>query len=217
MIRNSLYINPGLSTAKPGNHRQSWTIAHDEFVEKNNGIMTHAEIGKALGRSAAAVQRRVHALGLQQRTYSEWSKDEEKILNDIYPSRGLEGVIHALSAAGFSRTKSAITGKVQTLKLERLALFESISSLTQPEFFQFLSRLYFESTGDKLTYQVLAEMCHVSYSSMQKWFAPGSGQQPLSIQLKHHFWLACKFAIASRKRKISREHRQDDESDQVKA
>lgn len=61
-----------------------------------------------------------------------------------------------------------------------------LKDLAQPEFYRALKRAV-----PHATYKWLAEHCFVSYSRVQKWFAPGTGQQPLSMQQRHHFFVVC--------------------------
>lgn len=64
--------------------------------------------------------------------------------------------------------------------------WDAVKDLAQPDFYRVLRRAV-----PHASYRWLAERCFVSVSRAQKWFSPGTSQQPLSMQQRHHFYTTC--------------------------
>jgi hypothetical protein len=183
----------GEEESRARNHKQQWTVSELEYIESNAGILTYQQIAINLGRTKSAVAQQASKLGVRVRL-DMWSEEEDTEIYGMYPTGGTNAVQNKLKEMGFDRTPGAITSRARELKVNYIDTnkFEYLRALSQPDLFLKLNDIYKRSTGEKLTYRKLAEMCYVSYSRMQKWFAPGSGQEPLADYMKHHFFLACR-------------------------
>jgi hypothetical protein len=72
--------------------------------------------------------------------------------------------------------------------------WQMVKDLSQPDFWQAMCQLYNIKKDGRLTYKKAASLIYRSHSRMQKWFAPGGGQQPLSMADRHHLYLAIQYA-----------------------
>lgn len=181
--------------ARNRNRGQRWTLTEYRYIEANAGKLTWQQIANDLGRTRSGVAQQAGKLGIRV-LEPEYTEEEDEIIRSVYPDQGAEGTLYALLEKGFERSISSITTRRHVLGVTFVdtSKFEYLIELSQPELFSHLQALYKGATGGKLTYKKLASMCYVSYSRMQKWFAPGTGQEPLSKQMKHHFVLACRHA-----------------------
>lgn len=73
-------------------------------------------------------------------------------------------------------------------KLQHYA-WDDAKNIDQHMFFNKISEIYKLQTNEKLTYQQLSKICYWSVSRLQKWFTPGSAQEPLSLPIRHHIWI----------------------------
>lgn len=179
-------VKKPIKKVKAENSGQPWAIKDIDFIEENKDRMTYEEMAKTLGRTRDAVRTFAIKSNLHTRKYYFWSEDETEILKK-YRFSGVKAIREELSKNGFNRSQFSIYYR---LSREKTVSFDEISNLPQKQFFNALDDLFYYKTGSKLTYKKLSDICYVSYSRVQKWFASGSAQQPLSMQLKHYFWLA---------------------------
>jgi hypothetical protein len=120
-----------------------------------------------------------------------WSDHEIKLLGTMTDKRVAEAIgkktnavaqmRHRLKIAPFDEKRSSF----QSLANFCIEQWTELSTLPQTEFYRALKNM-----SPDMTYKSLAEMCFVSHSRVQKWFAPGHGQEKLSLQMRHHMLLS---------------------------
>jgi hypothetical protein len=183
------------SNQQPKNKGQHYTVGDLAFIEENYGKMEVEEIAKKLERTVHSIWNQAQKLGVaDNRSESGWSADQDQVLINHFPCSGAEKCRQLLLDIGHERTLKAVEARSQKLGLRRrnqgsVFTFQEACRLPQSEFFRDIAATYKNRTGKELTYTELTKIAYVSHSRVQKWFAPGSGQQPLGIQLKHYLWL----------------------------
>lgn len=115
-----------------------------------------------------------------------WEKtEEEDSLGKLPDSVIAERLGIAIASVTLARQRRGIPSYTDSHKTN----WENLKNLPQPEFFKALKEL----SGGTLTYKKLSDMTHVSYSRCQKWFASGTGQEPLCLQIRRHMYLEVLF------------------------
>lgn len=66
------------------NHRVRWTISELNYLEKNYGQFSNADIARHLGRSVSAIQGMAGKIGCCSQTVSLWTEAEKDILRATY-------------------------------------------------------------------------------------------------------------------------------------
>ena len=89
--------------------RKIWTTADDEFLMKNFGVMSAAEIGQQLDRSVGAVRNRINKLRLRKRN---WTEKEIEFLTEAWGNKSVP-----LIASHLNRSVEAVKQKAGKLNL----------------------------------------------------------------------------------------------------
>lgn len=89
--------------------RKIWTTADDEFLMKNFGVMSAAEIGQQLDRSVGAVRNRINKLRLRKRN---WAEKEIEFLTEAWENKSVP-----LIASHLNRSVEAVKQKAGKLNL----------------------------------------------------------------------------------------------------
>lgn len=109
--------------------KKTWSVKELNFVETNYGLLTAAEIGQRLGRSASSVRSMIHRLGCGKQAHTAWSDMEKDILLTHYAGGAdIREVMTMLPG----RTQNSIEGMAQKLNIiRRQWLEEEIAILQQ--------------------------------------------------------------------------------------
>jgi hypothetical protein len=103
--------------ARPNN--RAWTADEDEFLRRNHGKMTRAEIARQLERTAGSVGQRMTIIGITRDSrradlIRPWTEDEDRMMREIYGTVSREEV-----ARRMNRTVIAVTRRAGELGLRR--------------------------------------------------------------------------------------------------
>ena len=133
---------------------------------------------------------------------SIWTEIEDRIIIDSWEA-GIERVLVALRKAGFRRSKVSVVQHSKTLKIDSpVGDWDKAAMCPQMHFYSILCHRYGPRTKDpQLTYPILARMCYVQLEHVQQFFRSGPEQEPMSMQMRHHFWIAVGFAREDRLKK----------------
>ena len=103
--------------ADVGTQRPRWTDEEDATLRRLYPDMDacQRELG---GRARASIQRRAQALGITK-TNAAWTKEEDEILSETYPTGGPKATMEALAERGYSRTRSAILSHANHMGVAR--------------------------------------------------------------------------------------------------
>lgn len=176
--------------------KQRWTPQELEIATQLRASgLKYKEIAARMERSVSAVQQMAVDAGAA-RTNAVWSS-EELLIVETAERGGTAAIRSALAGAGYVRSMNAIRTVMKRVRREREFLWEYAVSLSQPLFFAELDRRFRLATGSKLTYPELSALSLYSLSRIQKWFTPGSAQEPLAITTRHHLWLLAKSWMAA--------------------
>lgn len=181
-----------------------WTSEMDAML----GSASDREISARLGVPYQAVKYRRKHLGIQAtrkpHTPRDWPQEVIDRLGKvpdvvIAQQMGVDG-----SAVSWKRRKLGIApyrkpAKVKAIKDRRgVPKWAHVSTLNQPDFYRAMSAHHQAVTGKPLTHAMLSDLCLWSISRLQKWFTPGSAQQPLALPVRHHIWLVVCHGITER-------------------
>lgn len=173
-----------------------WTPEMDAML----GAASDRDISVRLGVPYAAVKYRRKHLGIPARKSQpppiEWPQAVLNLLGkvpdtDIAQQMGVDAV-----AVFWKRRKMGIPRyrkpKKATATKDRQGVpkWGHVKTLSQPDFYREISSHYRAVTGRPLTHAILSGLCLWSVSRLQKWFTPGSAQQPMALPVRHHIWLA---------------------------
>lgn len=88
-----------------------WTEADENYLRKNLGVLSNAEIAEHLGRTKEAIHLHVNKLGISKRN---WSGEEIEYLKEFWGNKSIP-----LIASHLNRSETAIRQKASRLKLGR--------------------------------------------------------------------------------------------------
>jgi len=153
------------------------------------GTDTDANIGVRVGKKTmtvaqARIKRSIPSFNSQCREKDTW-KDVGAVR--ILGTAPDADIARKLGITTMSVLHARRRRRIPVYSVNPSISWDDVSGISQPDFYLKLV----EICGGSLTYKTLAEMCYVSHSRVQKWFAPGSGQDVLSMQMRHHLFLAC--------------------------
>lgn len=166
--------------------KNSWTEEQIALL----GTDTDKAIAEKLGKKANVVAQNRIKRGIPPKDSKRsqknvWDKTNEIELGKLPDSVIAEKLGISVSSVTLARQRRGITSFAKSQD----KTWDNVKDLPQPEFFKALKEL----SGGSLTYKKLADMTYVSYSRCQKWFASGTGQEPLCIQIKRHMFLEVLF------------------------
>lgn len=175
------------------NRRQIWTMAEiDSVIRLRNAGKSISDIAKELRRTEPGVQLKISRMGLGDNS-DEWDIEHLKLLWEMR-SAGTLAIQRKLKELGSERTSLAIRKMLskERAKREVFGDWQEAEAMSQPEFYKSMKVEFSQCTGNELTYKLLSEISFYSLSRIQKWFTPGSAQEPLIKSTRHHFWLLAK-------------------------
>jgi hypothetical protein len=153
------------------------------------GTDTDKAIAAKIDRSPLCVTQKRHRLGIPAFYKPTPTYKQKKWTTEDIALLGTDTDVAIAKKTG--RTQPSVLQKRMSLGIPKfnnkgivIKPFEKISNLNNADFYDELLKM----SGGKLTYKSLAALCYVSHSRVQKWFAPKP--EPLSMQLKNHFYLA---------------------------
>lgn len=111
-----------LPAPKPGGPRNHWTSAEDNLLRQHyprGGPQAALDAG--LDRSATAIRKRAHTLGVSSAANAakSWTREEDAIVTDVYPARGATATVNALRDHGHNRTPDAVRVRASKLQIAR--------------------------------------------------------------------------------------------------
>lgn len=181
-----------------------WTPEMDAML----GAASDRDISARLGVPYEAVKYRRKHLGIKAnqkpRILIDWPQDMIGMLGkvsdaDIAQQMGVDAVAvfwkrRKLGIPRYRKPKKAAATKDR----QGVPKWGHVKTLSQPDFYRAMSDHHRAITGKPLTHATLSELCMWSVSRLQKWFTPGSAQQPLALPVRHHIWLVVCHGITER-------------------
>lgn len=174
--------------------KRTWTVADDAVL----GTITDAEAAKLLGRKTNTVaQRRIRknipSFARTNGGQRAWTEEEISLLGTMSDSDLAKKIGRTDTAVASRRDSYGIPGySANKMPAARIPAWQEVEMLDQHTFFRTITKNLSEYLGTKFTLGMLANATYLSESRMQKWSAPGAGQEPLTAANRHHIWLAAK-------------------------
>lgn len=180
--------------ANPNRPRKN--VFTSEAIEKL-GKISDKELAADLGVSVTTVSLKRRELGIPISTKKVlWTPSTLALLGQMPDLKLAEKLGTYYLAVRKKRESLAIPRYTSGLvNIQGYPLFASISECSQNDFYLKLASEYQSRVGERLTYPKLSELCKWSVSRLQKWFTPGTAQEPLSVPVRHHIYLSVKDAI----------------------
>jgi hypothetical protein len=157
------------------------------------GVKSDHALSVAWSCSTKTIRAKRVALGIRPfvEPAEPWSAEEIALLGKVTDEDVAAAIKRGRSTVRAMRVKLGIPAFVRRRRQQDgfFLGWESFSMLTQSGIFAALKKHYDHIFDADLTYPMLAKESFYSVSRLQKWFSPGSAQQPLNVDKKHHFWL----------------------------
>lgn len=174
---------------KRGPQAKEWT---PEMIAQL-GKQSDTKTALLLGVSKATVVLKRNSLNIEPKDGRKppWTPEHLALLGKTTDYEVAQIVGKSRGAVVAKRTEMGIPAFLPS-KRRRSRIFMDWSKfalLEPPELFSVLKEHYMTCFARELNYPILAKLTFYSESRMQKWFTPGSAQQPLSMSKRHHFWL----------------------------
>ena len=167
----------------------AWSIEESEFLEKNTGNLTIKQLADHLGRSVQSVYYRKCIRPIKEKG-AIWAEKEDQIVIDNW-YLGIPVILKELSKAGYTRKQGAVVKRGNELHIGTArSNWNKAAMCPQMHFFTMLCYRY--ATADKdpqLTYPILAKLTYTPLEKIQKMFMSGPNQEPMTIEMRHHFWV----------------------------
>lgn len=174
--------------------RKPWTEEEESLL----GTDTDAAVAEILCRNKPQISARRLKLGIpafcvEKSVQIAWTEDEISLLgtdSDEEVARQLGRTRFSVMAA---RQRLGIAAsEVRSNFSISIPPWGACAAMPQDKFFKTIIAAMTEFTGRRVTHKALADKCYYSLSRVQKWATAGTAQEPLSLAIRHHFWLAAK-------------------------
>jgi len=93
---------------------KKWSKTEEAYLRDNFDNLTLDELSTNLGRGRRGTQTKLYSLGLRNFTAKRWTKEDEELLLELYPTKGVKYVAKKLG-----RTLDSVSGKCRKLKISK--------------------------------------------------------------------------------------------------
>ena len=182
-----------------GSMCQAVAIGAFLLTQDERGLFVIAAAFGLVGRSVQSVYYRKYIRATKHREL-EWVDNEDQIVIDNW-YLGIPVILKELSKAGYTRKQAAVLKRSNELHIGTArSYWDKAAMCPQMHFFSMLCYRYATvDKGPQLTYPILAKLTYTPLEKIQKMFMSGPNQEPMTIEMRHHFWLVVEIGKRSRR------------------
>lgn len=157
-----------------------------EAIEPDMLVMSDQAVAEKHGMEKRQIQLRRYYRGIEQvepqrKKRQPWTDEQIALLgkiSDYYLAR-----MRGVSTAAVFLKRQTLGIPPMERKQQLLGEWPNLVNIPQSEFIKKCCK------HADIDYKTLAARCYVSYSRIQKWAAPGNGQEPLSMAYRRLIFL----------------------------